>query len=351
MSIHDEKSMAQATAGWPGGWYVYENGKVDGPFAADETFKLASESTDGKPRLVSRKGFSQWYALKDLSEIFKMTDQLGRQVQAQGEITEAQLLAARSAIEPSKQSAASSIPSPAPQAVVTPPPPLAAMQARVAPAGGTAIVLKPAVSKRTISTNVRAEGANPVFGGAAVSQPDSEVKVAASIDAEIPTPSGSKSDLLVKTSKSKPLISKAQTKAMIMQEYFLARGRLRLGKLRNPWISAFVGVPLTLGVYWAVWMRDLSREVGMHARNTDKGVLPPAFLAMIPIMHMVMTFKLAKLIVEMEAQNRYRSVTPWVAAMFSIFPPFAMAYLQDAVNRHWLLHVKHAMVKKRSPSE
>ena len=65
---------------WPGDWYVYENGRVDGPLSAVRAFSLSHEAEDGKPRLISRKGFSQWYPLGDLSEIFRLTDDMGRKV-------------------------------------------------------------------------------------------------------------------------------------------------------------------------------------------------------------------------------------------------------------------------------
>ena len=31
---------------WPGGWYVYQNGQVEGPFEADKAFGLAADSED-----------------------------------------------------------------------------------------------------------------------------------------------------------------------------------------------------------------------------------------------------------------------------------------------------------------
>lgn len=321
MTERDDKSLLMSGAAWPGGWYVYENGKVDGPFSAEETFQLGTESSDGKPRLVSRKGFSQWYALKDLSEIFRMTDQMGRKAQQHVEITEAQLAAA-SAVTSAPVSAKAPI---------------------------TETTVAPKVSKKELKQS-KIQAAVESMTKPVVELTAAAVVTPAPMTA--PPSAAPATPLAVRVPQSAaptPLAAaKDRTKAIVMQEYFLARGRLRLGKLRNPWISAFVGMPLTLGFYWAFWLRDLGREVAFHARNADKSPLPPMLLAFVPIMHMVMAYQLAKLIIEMEAQNRYRSVSPTVAALFAIFPPFAMAYLQDAANRHWMLHVKHSMVKKKA---
>ncbi len=60
---------------WPDDWYIYDDGTMHGPLPADRAFSMAPEATSGKPRLISRKGFSQWYALGDLKQLFTMTSQ------------------------------------------------------------------------------------------------------------------------------------------------------------------------------------------------------------------------------------------------------------------------------------
>lgn len=299
--------------GWPGGWYIYENGKVEGPFAAEDAFQRSTETPDGKPRLVSRKGFSQWYALKDLSEIFKMTDQMGRKAQAAMMQSESQLQQATS-LKP-----------------VTPPAPVAAAAARKAKS-----LVTPVVASRVASVST------PVPETLKTATPQSATSAPAAttiLPKHVPT------------QNAKRLTPAQVDKAELMQGYFLARGRLRLGKLRNPWMSAFIGLPLTLFTYFAVWYRDLGREVAFHSKSEGKSPLPPFILAIVPGVHFYMIYKLAKLMTDMEAQNKYRSVSPWVATVFGCFPPFALAYLQDAANRHWMLHTRHTLVKKRVDSE
>ncbi len=60
---------------WPDDWYVFDDGKVLGPYPADQAFNLDPAASSGKPRLISRKGFSQWYALGDMKLLFTMTSQ------------------------------------------------------------------------------------------------------------------------------------------------------------------------------------------------------------------------------------------------------------------------------------
>lgn len=318
-------------AGWPDGWYIYENGKVEGPFVAAEAFGRGSEASDGKPRLVSRKGFSQWYALKDLSEIFRMTEHLGKKAQNHQEITELQ-------IARFKNEAADGMPAQPQHA--TPPPPVPRVKAKQIDAAPSA---KPSVPTA---------GPAPVLAGAAADQPEL-VRVAVAKMAKEPpktekkAPSAKPSAKPAKPMKAAPPAGSSADSAA-MQEYFLARNRLRLGKLRNPWMSAFVGAPLSLGVYWAVWTSQLAKEIHWHTKQTPAKSSLIGVLAMIPIVHFFATFRLAKQLRDMEMQNKYASVSPAVACLLAIIPPFALAYLQDAANRHWLLHVKYSLAKPKS---
>lgn len=370
-------------SGWPGGWYVYENGKVEGPLAAEDAFNLAAETADGKPRLVSRKGFSQWYALKDLSEIFKMTDQLGKKAVEAALLTREQLA---SAVAPAPQlvphvragtlgaavKAQASIAEAVAPAASVAPEPLAETKVPATIEHTTTTRGEeppPFVAKTTLGTvtfkPTKITVAKPVIAGAAAEVPPETIHEEVSVKKE------SRAEKKKKQKGAKRLAAAADAPASVataqsaspnpnsateraldsqtamMQEYFLQRGRLRLGKLRNPWVTAFVGLPMTLGAYWLVWFADLAREISFHAKGSDKSKLGPAALAIVPFAHIAMIYKLAKELADMEEQNRYKSVNPVVAAVFAIFPPFALAYLQDAANRHWLLHVKHSAVRAK----
>src|SRR5690606_36200356 len=58
---------------WPTGWYLYEAGQFIGPLSADDAFRDRGNTPDGKPRLVSRKGFAQCYPVQDLASIYLAT--------------------------------------------------------------------------------------------------------------------------------------------------------------------------------------------------------------------------------------------------------------------------------------
>ncbi len=68
---------------WSGNWFVFKSGVIQGPFSAIQAFSMETTDVQGKPILISKKGFTQWYALHDLAEIFKVTEDLGRRVDSE----------------------------------------------------------------------------------------------------------------------------------------------------------------------------------------------------------------------------------------------------------------------------
>lgn len=305
---------------WPGGWYVYEDGRINGPLAAEEAFCLEAEAPSGKPRMISRKGFSQWYALKDLSEIFRLTENLGRKVKD-------------SASENFKQSSE--------QPVKTP-----EIKARVI--HQPIVPNPPAIAPTAQSTlNLNADNSRK-------------------IEAPTSTPATSKLDTIPSveltdiksthktTSEPISIPPKSLVNATLMQEYLIQRTKLHLGKIKNPWVLAFGGLPATFGLLWVFWMYEVVQEIRQHCsasrKNSVSLAFPPSFLAIVPIVHFFMVWRLAKLVIAMEKQNHYQSVSAIYAVTLAIFPPLAMVYLQDAVNKHWLLHVRHSIVKSSRTS-
>ena len=338
---------------WPGGWYVYEDGRVSGPLTAEDTFRLQSEAPSGKPRIVSRKGFSQWYALKDLSEIFRLTEEMG--LKARSEMLTGQ--PAASLVVPSQAGTKALLirktiaqPDPASTTAASPAPITPAVDT---PSFQTSDVVRPrnkassTTPPQPIKHSANSPGTIHSQAGIHPTEPVTQANVA-----EVKT-SSTKPDAAGALSKS--LHKNAVTaQASLMQEYLIQRGRLKLGKLKNPWVFGFMGLPASLGALWFLWIRDLIQEINTHCRATSKQqpstVVPHAALAIVPGFHVYVIWCLAKLIAEMEAQNRYQTVSPTTAAWLSLFPPFALAYLQNAVNNHWLLHVRHSMTSSASPA-
>lgn len=276
----------QAGQTWPDGWYVYESGCLNGPFTAAETFNRAPELEPGKPLLVSRKGFSQWYPLRDLSEIYLASVGTVPQVQQRPKVM-AKIVGRN--VAPTLSVAASD-------------------------------AVRPHISVDRVQPTVPRKLTTAEIGNA-------------------------------KKSKNVASVSSSHAKKAVLQEYFLARTRLRLGKIRNPWVSAFVGTPLSLGAYWPAWFAAVQKEMLFHTHSVteQKGASTwSAFFAVVPVLHFYLTFKLAAQVRAMEAQNKYLNTSPAFATALAVFPPLAMAYLQRALNRHWLLHAKHLVVKRRT---
>ncbi len=325
---NNEKELAGGhESNWPGDWFVFHDGRVDGPFAAKEAFSFEAKSEDGKSRLVSRKGFSQWYTLKDLAEIFSITDRLDRRHGEAREKSDAAINEHLKQIQALKNSAVATDSDPLVAAVVKNEIDTGALAADYAIFPPSSTVLD---SQDSIQTS-----SGPKRG---VVETDQALESDPSAKTEI------ESQVAPKPAESAVV---ASPHASIMHEYYVCRGAVRLGKLRNPWVAGFCSTPFSAGIYWGVWYAKIAREIEYHRseRVVSKGHL--GVLALFPVVHIFMIYKLAKAIRTIEEENKYKNTSPLLAAMFAIVPPFAVAYLQDCVNEHWLIHVKYSLKRKQ----
>jgi hypothetical protein len=162
-------------------------------------------------------------------------------------------------------------------------------------------------------------------------------------DIDFTPPEGLKPSQVRGPKKSKSWFkNSAMPESSWMRDYIYTKSQLRLGEIRQPWVTGMLSIPLTLGVYWVLWVRDFSKEIAAHSSaRSESGALAYLFAAL-PLAHMIVTYRLATKMRELERENRYVSTVPWIAALLSVFPPFAAVYLQSAANRHWFLHVRHA---------
>jgi hypothetical protein len=324
--VKQNTDALQNQSEWPDGWYVYDNNKVEGPFTASQAFAREAMTGDGRQVLVSRKGFTQWYALKDLAEIFKMTENLGRRV-----AEEQQQLKSRQYFEPV-----------AVKKAAEPDPGRRVVKKQVGPAAQPTPI-EPA--KSTAAAPVQAAPVTGTRQASAVVNMPAYVPPAAKPSRK----SGKKSDAtetpVVKEAKTQtPAKAPVSEKQRLLQEYFFVRARLRLGKIRNPWAAAFFGVPFSAGLFWPFWMHAILKEIYQHATNKAKVPVWIVLASVVPGLHLYAIYKTASLMRAMEMQNRYSSISPAVAALFGLFPPFALAYIQDGANRHWILHARHSGV-------
>jgi hypothetical protein len=135
------------------------------------------------------------------------------------------------------------------------------------------------------------------------------------------------------------------SKSSFMGGYFAEKKRLRLGELRPPWLVGLVGLPLTFGIGWIFWYRDLNHEVHAHRSRESENDTPSFWWVALPLMHIFMIYRLAISMRDLERENRYESTIPWVAALLACCPPLAVIYLQALANKHWRLHVRFAMAQ------
>lgn len=324
MTTKESKPELTTQSNWPGGWYVFNAGTVEGPYSAHQAFEMDAMTREGKPLLVSRKGFTQWYALKDLAEIFNMTEGLGKRVAFE---KAAAALKNGNPVTAEKQEQATSVANPMSTGQDIKP-----ISTSSSSATSSAKVLKKQVGPKLQMNALPMDYAAP---GVTETPSQSPTVIATRNKKREKTqnPSAAPATLL----KDPNDLSRKQ----LMQEYFFVRGRMRLGKIRNPWASVFFGVPITLGLMLPFWMNSLLKEIFYHSANNHKVPRWIVPVGMIPVLHLFAVHRLACLVREMELQNRYKSISPLLATAFGVFPPFAMAYLQDAANRHWLLHARH----------
>jgi hypothetical protein len=320
-----EIHSAQDIVGWPGGWYLYENGQVRGPLAADEAFAVPDDKdSSGKQRLVSRKGFTQWYPVRDLAEVYKLASNAGTKSADEMTRLKAQLAAIQAEPAPTAQPRVEKR-NLAPSAKSADPgfEPFPTHDSTFSDL--TEATLAPTMAKKgdlsEVEAVIRELEAQPPAIPAAVTAPMPESGIE-----QVPAPTRS------------PL-------ALLQHEYFLVKGRLRLGRVRNPWSSGIFGFVMTLGAYWFIWVNELAKEIRFHS-NPEANKSIPTFLAFIPIVHIYGTFRLAAAMRDLERENKYENTIPWLAAVLSVIPPLAIVYLQDCANAHWWLHVRHELASK-----
>jgi len=307
-----------------GDWFVFSNGEFLGPLSATRAFSMESKDALGRPVLISRKGFNQWYALNEIAEIFKVTQNLDLRLEGEkAPLLQQQIIS--NAIENRKQT--------------------------------STLTHQVTKSTRTPSKIVK-KLVGPINQrlGNFSSQALDAAKSLKTKKSDVVTPKTGdlrekKSHLGQSFLHRFSLTKKCrvrQGKKDLLQEYFNVRGRLRLGKIRNPWANAFFGLPLSLGFMWSFWMNNLIKEIIYHSASRINTSQSLVLMGLVPGFHLYAVFRLAQLVLEMEMQNKYKSVSPLLATALALFPPFAMAYLQNAANRHWLVHVRHACSQKMS---
>lgn len=302
-----------ANPSWSNGWYLFEDGKVIGPLQANEAFHRPEKTPSGQSRMVSRKGFTQWYPLRDFAELHSMAGKYADQ-----------LALAKRAASPINQAFAQHEPIAKTlgpdhrQAVSTPSDSIARIQI----ASQDILNSKAAPVKSNLTRHQRKQ-----------LQKEERRKQQAS----------AKKTMSVSTKMPLPTAERQRVSAF-EDQYLLVASRLRLGRQRSPFVSGFIYTPLTLGGYWGSWVDRVSEELTWHLSGSSRvNFVLPMWMALIPGVHLYFAWMLARLLSEVEMQNGYRTISPAFAVFLALIPPFYMLSIQSAMNRHWRLHVYHSM--------
>lgn len=337
---------------WEHGWYVFENGQVVGPLNVQDALGKTSTSDINNPRMVSRKGFTQWYPVQDFAEIYAMIGSHSEQLNSINE----QAAKAKNNFAPQSKTIAvaadltlnkdnlqsiSHLEAAQENAVTEAETKVKAAQTEISSAVNTNASSHDALSDlATEPTQSLVSNRSPT-----IPRVDSdEAPLNANNVAGANDPRTRKElRRQVKAAQAAARSQKLMDPALFAQHYFAVRGRLRLGRVFSPVTGALVYTPLTLGGYWWDWFARSSEEVSWHVNGSSKvNFVLPIWCCMIPGVHLVLAYLLANMVSKMEMENGYRGVKPVLATMLALFPPFYILMMQSALNRHWRLHVYHS---------
>ncbi len=293
-----------AATGWPDewsdDWFVCDGaGGVDGPLPAamifavkNQDFALRQGAESGK-RFVSRRGFAQWYDAEDFAGLWSAAANLASLTSLAAQAMEMPEVA--SVMEMPLVALAMNADDDILQALVMSGVNPSALAAPV----GCLVPMAAFVPETAIAISPRIESAMQLAQQAGQVQSPVEPRMA----------------------------------------WLAQRAKSRLGNLCNPVSPAFL-TTVSCGVYYTAWLLGAMREVVWHMDHDTlvrRHVASP-WMAWVPGLHIKATWDLACLIRAMEEQDGYTATRPVTAAMLAIVPPFAAAYLQHALNDHWLIH-------------
>lgn len=349
----DSASVLNANkSSWEHGWYVFENGQVVGPLNVQDALGKTSANDGNSARMVSRKGFTQWYPVQDFAEIYAMignhADQLNsineqvsnnaNKIGPQGKTISVE---ARGVGNDNNAGAFSKVENTLNHVFAEAETRVQAAQTEI-----SGVTNSGHASQGTLSnlTNTASEHVGsqrtPTIPRNDVNDSSRNVS-----DIALGNDPRTRKELKrqVQAAQAAARSQKLMDPALFAQHYFSVRGRLRLGRVFSPVLGALIYTPLTLGGYWWDWFARSSEEVSWHVNGSSKvNFVLPVWCCLIPGLHLVLAYMLANMVSKMEMENGYRGVNPLLATMLALCPPFYILMIQSALNRHWRLHVYHS---------
>jgi hypothetical protein len=350
----DSASVLNASkSSWEHGWYVFENGQVVGPLNVEDALGKTSASDSNSARMVSRKGFTQWYPVQDFAEIYAMIGSHSEQLNGVNE------QAAKAKNNVALQSKMIAVAADATlnknnnQTISH----LGAAQENAVTEAETKVKAAQTEISGTVNSDVTSQGtlsdlATDPTQQRLVSHRSPTIPRVDAFEAPLNVNNASAANdprtrkelkRQVQAAQAAARSQKLMDPALFAQHYFAIRGRLRLGRVFSPVAGALVYTPLTLGGYWWDWFARSSEEVSWHVNGSSKvNFVLPVWCCLIPGVHLVLAYLLADMVSKMELENGYHGVKPILATILALFPPFYILMMQSALNRHWRLHVYHS---------
>jgi hypothetical protein len=285
------------------GWYVYDGKEVSGPFN-DKTFSDTLQSN--RNLFASKKGFSKWYKIEDLGHVLSATDE----DQMNAEVKEFKKFFDRSMqkLEAFNQAHAN-------------------IESKIKP------------------TTIRKVQKAHIPSSLEQIMVEETIKARKSTDIEQREIQKAKTKQAVHKAVKQPSVAKVSKNPKEL--YLTLKGRLRLGQIVNTFDAGFVDYFFTLSLSSFFWLRRMRQEIVFHVwGNYTRGHFSD-LLVLVPFVCCFKYYSIAKLISKAETQNQYKKVIPLFAFFLGLVPPLAISYLQEVMNRHWILHVVNVKRKQQ----
>lgn len=332
---------------WEHGWYVFEDGQVTGPHAAKDALGREKSENSQTARMVSRKGFTQWYPVRDFAEIYAMIESYSTRLDEKHTTPKS----TSSAFEPKGKvinTKSSDLNEKNRRSLTTD----KAFDLATGDLDQNKTNSKDLNSDVASLFSIEAQGPESDAGTPAITTQELSSASQAAVSDQTLEPKENKKlkKMLrrqVRQAQAAARNQKLMEPKLFADSYFELQNRLRLGRVFSPTLGAFIYTPLTLGGYWWDWFVRACDEVNWHLSGSTKTNLGlPLWLCMIPGVHLILAYDLARAVSLMEMQNGYRSTRPWLALVAALFPPLYIVLIQSALNKHWRLHVYHSQGAK-----
>ena len=321
---------------WDGGWYVFEHGQVKGPLSAQDVFGASEASLKNPTLMVSRKGFTQWYPVKDFAAMYHMasryTDHLGT------------ASSQKSLDHPLKTRHIG------PDEFKTPAVEKNAVAHSIIREAQKDIASTPVITSETMSFGRREKLSETHIGAQSEITRQTTNRLSRTAKKRLLDEERRQRKFAAKQAKAARKAAKSQSlipQVSFEQLYLETASRLRLGKIVSPFLASCFYMPFSFGGYWWAWFTRVSEEVSWHLNGSSRmNFILPVWMCLVPGAHLILAYLVARMVMQIERQNGYQTIDPGLATLLAVFPPFYIAHIQSALNRHWRLHVYHGSVQK-----